>query len=120
MEQSKLQVNASLKFSPTGELLSRDLLLNFREQSVEEVVTLLGDFSRKFNLNLGIVPTTGTEAPAITKPVSNSTPLLPTQCERCGAVLVKRTVRKAGHQRYGQSFLGCSNYRTGCLGVHWL
>lgn len=117
-ETTKVQINASLRFNPTGELIGRDLLLNFREDTVDNAVILLSDFSKKFNLNLGISPT---PLPA-TKPLEPITPkpALPTRCKQCGAGLVKRTVKKFDSKYYGRTFLSCSNYRSACMGLHWL
>ncbi len=121
MEATKVQINASLRFNPSGELVGRDLLLNFREDSVENAVLLLSDFSRRFNLNLGLSSPVTTEGQKPPTPNTEKTKsILPTQCDRCGAGLVQRTVKKLDSRHYGKSFLGCSNYRTGCLGVYWL
>jgi hypothetical protein len=117
MEQTKVQLNASLRFSPTGELISRDLLLNFREQSVDEVVQLLGDFTKKFNINLGLPEPAKEPSNAVTTIPADT----PTACPRCHAPLLRRKVNNRNSTSFGKEFLGCTNYaRKGCLFTHWL
>ena len=119
MEATKIQSNASLRFNPAGELIGRDLLINFREQSVADCVKLLGDFNRQFNLNLGLP-----EQIAQTEPQTEVQVLpadTPTNCPRCHAPLIRRKVTKQDSKSYGKEFLGCVNYyKKGCLFTHWL
>jgi ssDNA-binding Zn-finger/Zn-ribbon topoisomerase 1 len=121
MEVTKVQLNASLRFSPSGELISRDLLLNFREQSVDEVVQLLGDFTRKFNINLGLPERTVETRPQPEAPTATLPTGTPTNCPRCMAPLIRRKVGNKNSASYGKEFLGCGNYtKRGCLFTHWL
>ncbi len=114
--QPKVQLNASLRFNPSGELISRDLLINFREESVDECVKLLGDFNRQFNINLGLA-----EQPKIASQTTILPSDAPSDCPRCLVPLIKRKVSNRESASYGKEFLGCGNYaRKGCLFSHWL
>src|SRR3989344_4308966 len=111
METSnKIQLNASLKFSPDGTLLSRDLLVNFRESSVPDCLKLLNDFNNQFKINLGLL-TPGAQT-VETKPVEATAVLaadVPKSCERCGAELVMRVIKKPG-PNFGKKLMGCSAF----------
>lgn len=115
--ENKIQLNASLKFNPQGELIGRDLLVNFREESVEECCQLLADFTRRFNLNLGLVESPQLQSPqgkAVTvtyqKPEQERVPA--PRCPRC-LVPMQRYASKYKPNSY---WLGCPNFRlTGCL-----
>src|ERR1017187_4235552 len=54
--ENRIQLNANLRFAPSGELTSRDLLINFREQDLDRCCELVADFSKRFNLNIGLAP----------------------------------------------------------------
>jgi len=98
---NKIQLNANLRFNPAGQLVGRDLLINFREQSVAECVKLLNDFNRQFNLNLGLP-----EA----KPAEVAVSEIP-RCRRCNVPM-----RKMQSKFSSNAWYGCPNWRVnGCL-----
>lgn len=114
--QPRVQLNASLRYSPSGELVSRDLLINFREESVDECVKLLGDFNKQFNINLGLA-----EQPQIANQATIGPADAPSNCPRCLVPLIKRTVNNPESTSYKKVFLGCGNFtKKGCLYSYWL
>ncbi len=114
MEERKFQLNASLRYSPTGELLSRDLLLNFYGSSVENCASLLAEFRRKFNLPLGLQEAQATQ-PKPKEPIAILQAKAPSNCPRCSASLIERQSK-----RDGRKFWGCMNFaRKGCTYSFW-
>ncbi len=120
MNDNKVQLNASLRFSPDGQLVGRDILVNVRENSVEDAMRIISDLGRRLSLNLGLpnkttVPvvsqqpqTPAATARAIREPES------PGRCERCSSPLVLRTAQRG--PRAGSRFWSCSSFRSrGCL-----
>jgi len=117
---NRIQLNASLKFNPAGELISRDLLINFREQNVEDCSKLLSDFTRKFNLNLGLA-----ESKQLPQPqgqvvvVKHEQPRVEDKpaprCPKCDVPMQLKFCRKPGRY-FNTSFFSCPNWAlTGCL-----
>lgn len=116
MDNNRVQLNASLRFSPTGELMSRDLLINFREGSVESCQQLVVDFAKRFNLNLGLAANQLPEpqtAPVAVKIRHDERDNLPApMCPRCHVQMR----RYASKYRPNSYWLGCPNFRVnGCL-----
>lgn len=116
MDNNRVQLNASLRFAPNGELMSRDLLINFREGSVESCQQLVVDFAKRFNLNLGLAVNQLPQPqimPVAVKTSQDEQEQLPTpRCRRCNVPMQ----RYASKYKPNSFWLGCPNFRVnGCL-----
>jgi hypothetical protein len=114
--ENRIQLNANLRFAPSGELTSRDLLINFREQDLDRCCELVADFTKRFNLNLGLAPNLLPQPQATAVAVKvhqDEQDQLPVpRCPRCN-VEMRRYASKFRPNSY---WLGCPNFRVnGCL-----
>jgi len=110
MDLNKVQLNCSLRFSPDGAVVGRNVLINIRENSVAECMRLLSQF--KGHLDLGTAIVTTQQPTRQIAEVNENAP----SCDRCHVPLIKRVCRKVGSKYFNKSFWSCPNWaRNGCL-----
>jgi len=104
------QLNESTNLSPTGQVLSRSLLINLRNQNPEVVYNNYLRLKRLINGKNESEEKVENNLGEKEKHIKKNNP---GTCPQCGGLLVEKSgISKKNGEAY--HFFGCSNFRNGC------